>query len=99
MTPEQAEALSAFYFALADSIGQITPPPFAEEWHQVQIEIFQALGEFTANIATQGLMLASMQMSSRMQDLTGRSNEATESAAAVCADFRAWATGEEAQEE
>jgi peptidylprolyl isomerase len=94
MTPEQAEALSAFYFALADSIGQIAPPPFAAEWHQVQIEIFQALGEFTANIATQGLTLASMQVSSRLQELTDRSNTATESAAAVCADFRAWATGE-----
>lgn len=95
MTPEQAQAMSGFYLALADGIGLITPPPFAAEWHQVQIEIFQALGEFTANIASQGLTIASMQMSPKIQDLTGRSDAALASASAACSDFRAWATGEE----
>lgn len=94
MTTEQATAMSAFYYALADEISKITPPAFAAEWHAVQIEIFRALGDFTANIASQGLPLASMQASPVMVDLTGKSDAALASAVAACADFQAWATGE-----
>ena len=60
---------SGFYLSLADGIEAITPPAYAAEWHAVQIDIFRALGEFTANIATQGLTIASMQASSAMGDL------------------------------
>ena len=94
MTAEQATAMSAFYLALADEIGKITPPAFAAEWHAVQIEIFRALGDFTANIASQGLTIASMQASPVMIDLTGKSDAALASAVAACADFAAWANGE-----
>ncbi|HET9662091.1 MAG TPA: peptidylprolyl isomerase [Thermomicrobiales bacterium] len=94
MTTEQATAMSEFYYALADAIELITPPSFAVEWHAAQIEIFRALGEFTANIASQGLTIASMQASPVMVDLTGRSDAALASAIAVCADFQSWATGE-----
>jgi cyclophilin family peptidyl-prolyl cis-trans isomerase len=94
MTAEQATAMSAFYLALAGEIGKITPPPFAAEWHAVQIEIFQALGEFTANIASQGLTIASMQASPVLIDLTGKSDAALAGAVALCADFEAWASGE-----
>jgi cyclophilin family peptidyl-prolyl cis-trans isomerase len=94
MTTEQATAMSAFYLALADEIGKITPPPFAAEWHAVQIEIFQALGEFTANIASQGLTIAAMQASPVLNDLTTRSDAALAGAVALCADFEAWASGE-----
>jgi hypothetical protein len=86
--------MSAFYLALADEIGKITPPPFAAEWHAVQIEIFQALGEFTANIASQGLTIAAMQASPVLNDLTTRSDAALAGAVALCADFEAWASGE-----
>ena len=54
----------------------ITPPAFAAEWHAVQIEIFRALSEFTANISSQGLMIASIQASSVMGDLSSRSDAA-----------------------
>jgi cyclophilin family peptidyl-prolyl cis-trans isomerase len=94
MTAEQATAMSAFYLALADEIGKITPPAFAAEWHAVQIEIFRALGDFTANIASQGLTIASMQASPVLIDLTGKSDAALASAVAACADFAAWASGE-----
>jgi peptidyl-prolyl cis-trans isomerase B (cyclophilin B) len=94
MTAEQAAAMSTFYYALADEITLITPPAFAAEWHGVQIEIFRALGDFTGNIATQGLTIASMQASPVLIDLTTRSDAALASAIAVCADFQAWATGE-----
>ncbi|MEZ4529923.1 MAG: hypothetical protein R2855_02740 [Thermomicrobiales bacterium] len=56
LTPEEATALSGFHGSLADSVAAITPFAFAAEWHMVQIEIFRALSEFTANIASQGLM-------------------------------------------
>ncbi len=94
ITPEEATALSGFYLSLADGIQAITPPAYAAEWHAVQIDIFRALGEFTANIATQGLTIASMQASSAMGDLSSRSDAAVATATAVCADFAAWATGE-----
>jgi cyclophilin family peptidyl-prolyl cis-trans isomerase len=94
MTTEQATAMSAFYLALADEIGKITPPPFAAEWHAVQIEIFQALGEFTANIASQGLTIAAKQATPDQNDLTTRSDPALAGAVALCADFEAWASGE-----
>lgn len=97
MTTEQATAMSEFYYALADEISKITPPGFAAEWHDVQIEIFRALGDFTANIASQGLTLASMQASPVMIDLTSKSDAALASAVAACADFQAWATGEPAE--
>jgi cyclophilin family peptidyl-prolyl cis-trans isomerase len=94
MTSEQATAMSAFYLALADEIETITPPPFAADWHAVQIEIFRALGDFTGNIASQGLTIASMQASPVLVDLTSKSDAALASAVAVCADFQSWATGE-----
>lgn len=94
MTADQASAMSAFYFGLADTIGQITPPPYAAEWHGVQIEIFRALGDFTGNIASQGLTLASIQASPVLIDLTNRSDEAIPGATAVCAEFGPWASGE-----
>jgi cyclophilin family peptidyl-prolyl cis-trans isomerase len=97
ITPEEATALSGFYLSLADAIAAITPPAFAAEWHAVQVEIFRALGEFSGNIATQGLMFASMQASSTMGDLSTRSDAAAAAANAACADFAAWATGEEAE--
>ncbi len=96
ITPEEATALSGFYLALADGIEAIIPPPYAAEWHAVQIEIFRALGEFTANIATQGIMFASMQASSAMGDLSTRSDAAATAATAICGDFAAWANGDEA---
>jgi cyclophilin family peptidyl-prolyl cis-trans isomerase len=94
MTSEQATAMSAFYLALANEIETITPPPFAADWHAVQIEIFRALGDFTGNIASQGLTIASMQASPVLVDLTSKSDAALASAVAVCADFQSWATGE-----
>jgi cyclophilin family peptidyl-prolyl cis-trans isomerase len=94
MTSEQATAMSAFYLALADEIETITPPPFAADWHAVQIEIFRALGDFTGNIASQGLTIASMQASPVLVDLTSKSDAALATAFAVCADFQSWATGE-----
>ena len=97
ITPEEASALSGFYTALSDAIAAITPPAFAAEWHAVQIEIFRALGEFTANVASQGLMFASMQASSAMNDLSSRSEGAAVAANGVCADFAAWANGGETE--
>jgi len=94
MTADQASAMSAFYYGLADTIGQISPPPYAAEWHSVQIEIFRALGDFTGNIASQGLTLASIQASPVLIDLTNRSDTAISNAAAVCAEFAPWAAGE-----
>lgn len=94
MTAEQATAMSAFYLALSDEIAKITPPPFATEWHAVQIEIFRALSEFTANIASQGLTIAAMQASPVLADLTTRSDAALAGAIAQCADFATWAGGE-----
>ncbi|MEZ4506530.1 MAG: hypothetical protein R2848_11980 [Thermomicrobiales bacterium] len=63
----------------------------------VQIEIFRALSEFTANIASQGLMLASMQASTTMNDLLERSDAAAIAAEAICPGFAAWAAGEEVE--
>ncbi len=97
LTPEEATALSGFYGSLADSVAAITPPAFAAEWHMVQIEIFRALSEFTANIASQGLMLASMQASTTMNDLLERSDAAAIAAEAICPGFAAWAAGEEVE--
>ncbi|TXG85764.1 MAG: peptidylprolyl isomerase [Thermomicrobiales bacterium] len=97
LTPEEATALSGFYRSLADAIEAITPPAFAAEWHMVQIEIFRALSEFSANIASQGLMFASMQASSTMGDLSARSDAATATAEAICPGFAAWALGEEGE--
>lgn len=94
MTPEQAAAMSEFYAALADAIALITPPPFAAQWHSVQIEIFRALSEFTGNIASQGLTIASLQASPIMSDLIDRSDAALAAAVASCADFQSWASGE-----
>jgi hypothetical protein len=94
MTTEQATAMSEFYYALADAIELITPPSFAVEWHAAPIEIFRALGDFTGNIASQGLTIASMQASPVLVDLTSKSDAALASAVAVCADFQSWATGE-----
>lgn len=94
MTPEQATAMSAFYLALADEIEKITPPPFAAEWQQVQVEIFRVLGDFSANIASQGVTIASIQASPKFDELTARSNEALAAASAICGDFRAWANGD-----
>jgi cyclophilin family peptidyl-prolyl cis-trans isomerase len=99
ITPEEATALSGFYASLSDGIAAITPPAFAAEWHAAQIEIFRALSEFTADIASQGLMFASMQASSVMNDLSTRSDAAVVAANAVCAEFGAWATGEVAEAE
>ena len=94
MTSAQASAMSAFYHSLAGAIAQIEPPPFAAEWHAVQIEIFQALGDFTGNIASQGLTLAAMQASNVLDELIERSDAALANAVAACADFQAWANGE-----
>jgi cyclophilin family peptidyl-prolyl cis-trans isomerase len=95
MTPEQASAMSAFYLGLSDELSAITPPAFAAEWHAIQIEIFRELGEFTGNVASQGLMFASMQASAAMSDLSDRSDAAVIAANDVCGEFAAWATGEE----
>ena len=95
MTSEEATAVSGFYSSLADALALITPPAFAAEWHAVQIEIFRALSEFTANISSQGLMIASIQASSVMGDLSSRSDAALLAANAVCGDFLAWAEGSE----
>ncbi len=97
MTAAQANAMSVFYHALADAMAQIPPPPFAAEWHSVQIEIFRALGDFTAKIASQGLTLASMQAAPVLNDLVDRSDAAAASAAGSCAEFEAWASGEQAE--
>lgn len=97
ITPEEATALSAFYLSLADAIAAITPPAFAAEWHAVQIEIFRTLSEFSGNIATQGLMFASMQASSTMSDLSTQDEAAVAAANAICGEFAAWATGETAE--
>lgn len=94
MSASQAAAMSAFYSDLADAISRITPPAFATEWHTVQIEIFRALGEFTGNIASQGLTLASIQASPVLEDLIERSDTALANATAECAGFQTWATGE-----
>ncbi len=98
MTATQAAAMSAFYTALADAIALITPPAFAAQWHSVQIEIFRALGEFTGNIASQGLTIASMQASPIITDLIGKSDTALAAAVAGCSAFQAWASGEPASE-
>ncbi len=95
ITPEEATALSGFYLSLSDGIALITPPAFAAEWHAAQIEIFRALGEFTANIASQGLTIASMQASAVMSDLSSRADAGVVAAEAACAGFAVWATGEE----
>ncbi len=94
MTAEQASAMSAFYYGLADTMTQISPPPYATEWHAIQTEIFRALGDFTDNIASQGLTIASIQASPILIDLTNRSDAAIAGATAVCAEFGPWATGE-----
>jgi cyclophilin family peptidyl-prolyl cis-trans isomerase len=95
ITPEEATALSGFYTSLADALTAIPPPAFAAEWHAIQIEIFRELGEFSGNIATQGLMFASMQAAPTMNDLSSRDSLALAEANAVCGEFAAWATGEE----
>lgn len=97
ITPEEATALSGFYLSLADAIAAIPPPAFAAEWHAAQIEIFRALGEFTANISSQGLMFASMQASTAMSDLSSRSDAAVTAGSAICADFAAWASGDDTE--
>lgn len=93
MTPDQASAMSAFYLSVSEDLEQIVPPPFAAQWHGVQIEIFHALSDFSANIASQGLAIASIQASPILQDLTSRSDAALAVATAACADFQQWIDG------
>jgi len=87
--------VSGFYSSLADALAAISPPAFVAEWHTVQVEIFRALSEFTANISSQGLTIASMQASAAMGDLSSRSDAAVVAANAVCDEFLAWAEGSE----
>ncbi|MCO5222458.1 MAG: hypothetical protein M9947_12870 [Thermomicrobiales bacterium] len=95
MTPEEAEAISRFYGSFATELSTIAPPPFAAEWHALQIEIYQALSEFSANIASQGMMFASIQAATLLGDLSDRSTAAEAAASAACADFATWASGDE----
>lgn len=95
MTQEEATAVSEFYLSLADALATIAPPSFVAEWHGIQIEIFRALGEFTGNIASQGLTIASMQAAPVMNDLSSRSDVAMREANAICGEFEAWAMGSE----